>query len=104
MALFAENRARLVKALKETPNLPEKAVVLLQAGGEQGVCAGDSSDVGPVFRQESFFHWAFGVLQPDYYGALEVATGKSLLFMVKLDAAYGMWMGEILSKEDIKEM
>jgi len=104
MALFAENRKRLAATLRETPDLPENAMVLLQAGGEQGVCAGDSSDVGPVFRQESFFHWTFGVLQPDYYGAVDVKTGKSLLFMVKLAQVYATWMGDILSPTDIKEM
>jgi len=104
MALFAENRTRLAGALREAKDLPVNAMVLLQAGGDQGVCKGDSSDVGPVFRQESFFHWAFGALQPDYYGAVEVKTGKSILFMVKLEQVYATWMGDLLSPQDIKEM
>lgn len=33
MALFALNRKRLVKALKECKDLPENAVVLLQVRG-----------------------------------------------------------------------
>ena len=52
------------------------SVVLLQGGGDQGRCEGDSSDVGPIFRQESYFHWCFGVLEPDYYGAIDVDTGR----------------------------
>ena len=31
----------------------EGSVVLLQGGSDQGICEGDSSDVGPVFRQVS---------------------------------------------------
>lgn len=86
MKLFDENRKRLAAALRDNPSTPQDSVVLLQAGGEQGVCEGDSSDVGPVFRQESFFHWAFGVLEPDYYGAVEVATGRSILFFAQVTA------------------
>lgn len=51
-----------MSALKATPNLPSGSVVLLQGGSDQGICEGDSSDVGPVFKQEGFFHWAFGGL------------------------------------------
>ena len=36
MKLFDENRQRLAKALRENPNTPQNAVVLLQAGGEMG--------------------------------------------------------------------
>lgn len=104
MKLFDENRKRLAADLRDNPSTPQDSVVLLQAGGEQGVCEGDSSDVGPVFRQESFFHWAFGVLEPDYYGAVEVATGRSILFLPKLPQEYAIWMGAIKSTKDIKTM
>lgn len=102
MALFAKNRDRLAQALKQHQSLPENSVVLLQGGGDQGRCEGDSSDVGPVFRQESFFHWAFGVLEPDYYGAVDVATGRSILFMPKLPMEYTIFMGHILSIDEVK--
>lgn len=104
MALFAENRARLAKELRSKSNVPANSMVLLQGGSDQGVCKGDSSDVGNVFRQESFFHWAFGVLEPDYYGAVVVETGKSALFMPKLPEDYAIWMGKVKSTQDVKEM
>jgi len=44
--------------------------------------------------QESYFHWAFGVKEPDCYGAIEVDTGKAMLFVPELDPAYIVWMGK----------
>ena len=103
MALFAENRNRLAKTLQEHPNLPENSLVLLQGGGDQGRCEGDSSDVGPVFRQESYFHWAFGVLEPDYYGVIDVKNGKSVLFMPRLPEEYTIFMGHVPSCQEVKK-
>ena len=74
--LFAENRQRLCAQLRGVSGVQGGSVILLQGGGDQGRCEGDSSDVGPIFRQESYFHWCFGVLEPDYYGAIDVDTGR----------------------------
>jgi len=103
MELFAVNRKRLVEALRKEKDVPQGSVVLLQGGGDQGVCEGDSSDVGPVFRQESYFHWTFGVLEPDFYGAVDVATGRSILYQPRLPESYAIIMGHIPSAEEIVE-
>jgi Xaa-Pro dipeptidase len=103
MALFAKNRSRLVEALKKNFKTPPNSLVLLQGGSDQGRCAGDSSDVGPVFRQESFFQWAFGVLEPDYFGAINVTTGRSVLFMDRLSEDYATWMGSVPTCYEIKD-
>ncbi len=103
MALFAKNRQRLVEALKASSATPSNAVVLLQGGGDQGICEGDSSDVGPNFKQEAYFHWAFGVLEPDYFGAVDIKTGKTVLFMPRLPEDYAIWMGHIETPEEAKE-
>uniref|UniRef100_A0A665VNX2 Xaa-Pro dipeptidase n=1 Tax=Echeneis naucrates TaxID=173247 RepID=A0A665VNX2_ECHNA len=98
-ALFAENRRRLCTELKATDGLVLKSVVVLQGGEQrQRYC----TDTDLLFRQESFFHWTFGVTEADCYGAIDVDSGKSILFVPKLPESYATWMGEIFSKEHFK--
>ncbi|XP_030649972.1 xaa-Pro dipeptidase-like [Chanos chanos] len=99
-ALFAENRRRLCQGLKAKCELVPKSVVVLQ-GGEQKQRYCTDTDV--VFRQESFFHWAFGVIEADCYGAIHMDSGKAFLFVPKLPESYATWMGEIYPREHFKE-
>ncbi|KAF6288757.1 peptidase D [Rhinolophus ferrumequinum] len=100
MALFALNRRRLCERLRKNPAVQASSLVLLQGGEEtQRYC----TDTGVVFRQESFFHWAFGVTEPDCYGVIDVDTGKSTLFVPRLPASHATWMGKIHPKEHFKE-
>uniref|UniRef100_A0ABI7X4D1 Xaa-Pro dipeptidase n=1 Tax=Felis catus TaxID=9685 RepID=A0ABI7X4D1_FELCA len=100
LALFALNRRRLCERLRKNPAVQAGSVVLLQGGEEtQRYC----TDTGVLFRQESFFHWAFGVTDPGCYGTIDVGTGKSTLFVPRLPASYATWMGKIHSKEYFKE-
>ncbi|XP_074865114.1 xaa-Pro dipeptidase [Carettochelys insculpta] len=92
IALFALNRKRLCDQLRKNKDVPKKSVVLLQGGEDaQRYC----TDTSILFRQESYFHWTFGVIEPDCYGALEVDTGKSILFVPKLPESYIIWSGKI---------
>ena len=45
-------------------------------------------------KQESYFHWLFGGLEPGCYGTLEVDSGKSILFIPRLPEEYAVWMGK----------
>lgn len=92
MRLFAENRNSLLKRLRSQSNLPKHAIVLLQGGKSKNRHCTDHED---VFRQESYFHWCFGVTEPDFFGALEVDSGTSILFAPLLPAEYAVWMGKI---------
>ena len=56
-----------------------------------------------MFRQESYFHWAFGVLEPDHYGAIDVTTGLSILFIPRLLEDYATVMGHIATLEEVKQ-
>ncbi|XP_034041674.1 xaa-Pro dipeptidase [Thalassophryne amazonica] len=98
-ALFAENRRRLCAGLKATDGVEPKSVVVLQGGEEtRRYC----TDTDVAFRQESFFHWTFGVTEADCIGAVDVDSGKSILFVPKLPESYATWMGEIFPKEHFK--
>ena len=41
-------------------------------------------------RQESYFHYLFGVEDEDYYGALDLRDGRTMLFMPRLTEAYAV--------------
>jgi len=53
------------------------------------------TDKENLFRQESNFQYLFGVSEPDCYGAIDVASGKTILFVPRLDPEYAVWLGEI---------
>uniref|UniRef100_A0A8C1NRK1 Xaa-Pro dipeptidase n=1 Tax=Cyprinus carpio TaxID=7962 RepID=A0A8C1NRK1_CYPCA len=99
-ALFAENRERLCRGLKAEKDLQTGSVLVLQ-GGEQKQRYCTDTDV--LFRQESFFHWTFGVTEANCYGAIDVDSKKSILFVPKLPESYATWMGEIYPREHFKE-
>ncbi|RNA11856.1 Xaa-Pro [Brachionus plicatilis] len=92
MQLFALNRKNLLQKLRNQPDLPKSSIVLLEGGKSTTRYCSDHED---VFRQESYFHWCFGVTEPDFYGAIEVDTGNSILFAPLLPAEYAIWMGKI---------
>nr|XP_058900373.1 xaa-Pro dipeptidase isoform X2 [Kogia breviceps] len=100
LALFALNRRRLCERLRKNPAVQAGSVVVLQGGEEtQRYC----TDTGVLFRQESFFHWAFGVTEPGCYGMMDVDTGMSTLFVPRFPPSHATWMGKIHSKEHFKE-
>ncbi|PNJ09201.1 PEPD isoform 4 [Pongo abelii] len=91
VALFALNRQRLCERLRKNPAVQAGSIVVLQ-GGEETLRYCTDTEV--LFRQESFFHWAFGVTEPGCYGVIDVDTGKSTLFVPRLPASYATWMGK----------
>lgn len=46
-------------------------------------------------RQDSWFTYLFGVKEAGVYGAIDVATGTSVLFIPRLGGEYTIWCGEI---------
>ncbi|KAJ7421542.1 xaa-Pro dipeptidase [Pitangus sulphuratus] len=100
LALFALNRRRLCERLRQNKDVQKNSVVLLQGGEEtQRYC----TDTGIVFRQESYFHWTFGVTEAGCFGAVDVDTGRSILFVPQLPESYAVWMGKIHPPEFFKK-
>ncbi len=96
LSLHAGNRRRLVERLRAAG--AGSGVVLLQGGALRNHYDTDREE---LFRQESFFQWAFGVQEPGFFGAVEVATGRSWLFMPRLPEAWAVWMGRIHPPEHV---
>ncbi|XP_065849908.1 uncharacterized protein [Euphorbia lathyris] len=95
MELHVVNREKLLKSLRQhltETSRPHCGFVLLQGGEEQTRYCTDHLE---LFRQESYFAYLFGVAEPDFYGAIDIATGKSILFAPRLPADYAVWLGEI---------
>jgi Xaa-Pro dipeptidase len=55
----------------------------------------DDTDNDLHFRQESNFHYLFGVNEPDYYGILDFSNRKSILFVPDRDDMYPIWHGYV---------
>ena len=100
MRLHAENRRRLAERLR-AHGASARGVVLLEGGKAQFRYETDTEE---LFKQESFFKWAFGVKEPGFFGAIEVESGKSWLFMPRLPAEWAVWQGRIQPPEHYEAM
>jgi len=100
LALYKANRAKLLAALRSRFGTVSKAVVYLEGGISE---TRHATDHEPLFRQESYFHYLFGVREPDVCGCVEVDTGRGTLFIPKLPEEYATIMGRIKSCEEIRE-
>src|SRR5688572_10500658 len=100
MRMHAENRRRLAERLRAHGG-GARGVALFEGGKAQFRYETDTEE---LFHQESFFKWAFGVKEPGFFGAVEVASGKSWLFMPRLPAEWAVWQGRIHPPGHFKAM
>lgn len=100
MPLHAQNRRRLAERVRAKGSATG-GVVLLEGG--QALFRYDT-DTEEHFKQESFFKWAFGVKEPGFFGAIEVGSGKSWLFMPRLPEEWAVWQGRIHPPGHFKAM
>jgi len=99
-SLHAENRQRLIARFVKGEGIHRQSFIVLEGGKST---TRYDTDHEPLFRQESFFQWTFGVMEPDFFGAIEVDTGASILFIPRLPAEYAVWLGAIQPPAFFKE-
>lgn len=95
MELHVANRKKLLDSFSEYLSLssrPLHGFIVLQGGEEQTRHCTDHTE---LFRQESYFAYLFGVQEPGFYGALDIASGDSILFAPRLPDEYAVWLGKI---------
>ncbi|KAI3443668.1 hypothetical protein Pfo_000333 [Paulownia fortunei] len=103
MELHVANRKKLLGSFRDHLSLssrPLHGFVFLQGGEEQTRHCTDHIE---LFRQESYFAYLFGVQEPGFYGAIDIASGESILFAPRLPADYAVWLGEIKPLSYFKE-
>ncbi|KAL5252365.1 hypothetical protein ACHWQZ_G015214 [Mnemiopsis leidyi] len=97
--LFKDNRKRMCDRLV-AKNISRGAVMFFE-GGRQEQQYDTDRDI--EFQQESYFMWLFGVMEADFYGAIDVDNCESILFMPRLPDSYAVWMGELKTPEYFKK-
>lgn len=86
-------RAKLIERMRKTESVPAKSLMLFRGGVSANR---DETDHEPIFRQESTFHYLFGVREPDCLAAIDLNTETATLYVPRLPAEYATWMGNIL--------
>ncbi|CAL8463429.1 g2963 [Coccomyxa elongata] len=89
-------RSKVLERCRKNLEKEKQGIIVLKGGGPFHVY---STDMEGIFRQESYFHYIFGVQEEEYYGALDIRDGRTMLFMPRLPSSYAVWMGEIKGPE-----
>ena len=96
-SMHSENRGRLVARMRQTAGVAPRSVLLFRGGLS---AQRDETDHEPVFRQESTFHYLFGVREPDCFATIDLATERTTVYIPRLPADHATWMGKIRPPSD----
>lgn len=47
--------------------------------------------------------WTFGVVEPGFYGAVDLETSGSILFIPRPSEDAEIWMGKAMTTEEVKD-
>ena len=97
--MFRDNRERVCSEISKKAGFQD--TLLFFQGGNQEYRF--DTDTGVTFLQESNFMWLFGVVEPNFYGAIVSETCQSLLFMPRLPKSYEVWLGALKSPDFFKQ-
>lgn len=94
-------RLKLIDIIKSKHSDVSEGIVLLQGGQELYQY---DSDTETIFRQDSWFNYLFGVKEPSFYGAINIKTSESILFIPRLTSEYEIWCGKIHTPSYFKDI
>ena len=87
---FKKNRERLLKKLEGiTGGFSEGSLAFFQSTKTIPV---DDQDVEYSPQQECNFFYLFGIVELDSYAMIDLASGRSYVFIPKLDESLKIWM------------
>eukprot|EP01135_Chromosphaera_perkinsii_P007121 Nk52_evm4s704 gene=Nk52_evmTU4s704 len=93
-SMFKENRDKACDMFGE-----ETGMIFLVGGETQFKY---DTDAELVFRQESFFRYLFGVIEPGCFGALDIQSRKCTIFFPRLPEAHAIFEGVIYPNSHFK--
>lgn len=96
--LFEKNRNQFVKMFRE--QAAQSGIAFFQGASEVPI---NSSDVCYPEYQEAFFYYLFGVTEMDSFGTIDFESGKTTVFVPKMDNFYKIWMTTLNLEEYAKK-
>src|SRR5947207_3907356 len=91
--MFDENRKKVINLMKtmfiDSNDLSNSALIF--QGGKD--FHRYDTDVDYNFKQESFFAYLFGINEPNCYGAIDMTSEESILFVPEQSENSAVWMG-----------
>lgn len=92
MTMHAEHRRKLIARMRDIEGVPARSILLFR-GGQSTLR--HETDHEHLFRQESTFHYLFGVREPDCLGVINLETEEATLYIPRLPEEFATWMGPI---------